>query len=281
MTFKPLVIGLGAAYLVLVHLLMGLRPEHVLLVSILVIACQAHPKGRAFVEDFLPFVLFAAIYDFLRIIPKSWAGPIHVEWPHRLESFLFGFHYLGQAMIPNDFFIQHHHPVLDVVTAVAYSLHMVVPLGLAFLLWRRQPELTRRFAWAFFVANIMAFVTYVALPVAPPWYVEQYGLAPANWSVASYAAGLVRFDQLIGMPYFQGVYSKSAWVFGAVPSMHAGFPLLNVLFARDGYRKALVPLILFMLTVWFAAVYLRHHYVIDLVAGVIYVTVAYVLVRKK
>jgi hypothetical protein len=274
-------LGLGAAYLLIVSSLMGLRLEHVLLVGFLVGLYKAHPKGKMFVTDFLPFALFGALYDLLRIYPKSWAGPIHVAWPYHLEMFLFGFTSNGVRIIPNDFFLTHHLAALDAVTAVTYSLHMVIPVGLSFLFWKQDRDLARQFSWAFFVANVMAFITYVALPVAPPWYVEQYGLTPANWSVPASAAGLVRFDQMIGIPYFQGVYSKSSWVFGAMPSMHAGFPFLNILFARKVYKKGLIPLVTFMLLVWFSAVYLRHHYIVDLIVGVIYVSVAYAVVSWK
>lgn len=269
----PLLVTAG--YLFCVQVFMGLRAEHLLLTGLLISLYYAHAKGRAFVTDLLPFAIFGGIYDFLRVIPKSWAGPIHVVWPYRLESFLFSFNFQGQRIIPNDYFIDQHHPALDVVTSMAYAFHMVVPLLLALLLWKKSRHLTRQFTWTFLLANLFAFVTYVLLPVAPPWYVQQYGLVPATWAVPSSAAGLTRFDQWIGIPYFQGMYSKSAWVFGAVPSMHAGFPFLNVLFARKVFRKGVVPFAVFMVLVWFSAVYLRHHYIIDLIAGVIYVLAAY------
>lgn len=267
-------------YLLLVHGSMGLRPEHPLLIVLILGCYYVHPKGRRFVLDFLPFAIFGALYDFLRIYPKAWAGPIHVVWPHQLEMTLFGFFVNGQKIIPNDFFRTHHHPLLDLISGIAYSLHMVVPLGFALFTWLKKDKgLARQFIQAFLLANLFAFVTYIALPVAPPWYVELYGFRPADWSVPSYAAGLLRFDALIGLPYFQGVYAKNAWVFGAIPSMHGGFPILVILFAHKIGRKGMIPLYGFMLLVWFSAVYLRHHYVIDLLAGVLYVMAAFLLVR--
>lgn len=262
-------------YLLLVHWSMGLRPEHPLLIVLILGCYYVHPKSRRFVLDFLPFVLFGALYDFLRIYPKSWAGPIQVVWPHRLELALFGFSSEGVKLIPSDFFRFHHHPLLDLITGLTYSLHMIVPLGFALTVWVKNEKLARQFIWAFFLVNLLAFVTYIALPVAPPWYIELYGFTPADWSTPSFAAGLVRFDQLIGTPYFQGVYAKNAWVFGAIPSMHGGFPLLVILFAHKILRKGLIPLYGFMILVWFSAVYLRHHYVIDLASGVLYVVATF------
>lgn len=262
---------LSALYFVLIHFAMGLRPEHLMLSGLILTCYFLHSTSRQWIFDFLPAALFGILYDFLRIIPKSWAGPIHVGWPHHLEALLFGFSYQGQKIIPNDFFLNHHTPFLDILTGIAYSLHIVVPMSFGFFAWLKNRIVARQFIWAFFVVNFLAFLTYIALPVAPPWYVQQYGFGPGNWSIPSSAAGLIHFDHLTGTSYFQNIYAKNAWVFGAIPSMHAGFPLLVVLFARKVFRKALMPFILYMILIWFSAVYLRHHYIIDLAAGALYV----------
>jgi hypothetical protein len=269
----PLV--LAAFYFFVIHWSMGLRPEHLLLAGFLLGCYFLHPRSREFVLDFLPLAFFGVIYDFLRIYPKAWAGPIHVAWPFRLERLLFGIPTEAGRVIPSFFLQQRHVAFLDILTGVVYSLHMVVPIGFAFYVWLKDRAHARRFNWVFFTLNVLAFVTYVALPVAPPWYVDAFGFRPGDWSLPPQAAGLAHFDALIGMPYFAGVYAKNSWVYGAIPSMHAGFPFVVVLFARKILSpQGWLPLVLFMLLVWFSAVYLGHHYVIDLIAGVLYVFVA-------
>jgi hypothetical protein len=280
----PLV--LAALYFFLIHWTMGLRPEHLLLAGFLVGCYLLHEKSRRFVLDFLPIAFFGVLYDFLRIYPKEWTGPIHVAWPYELERLFFGLPADGGRVIPSFFLQNHHIAFLDVVTGLAYSLHMIVPIGFAFYAWLKDRAFVLRFNRIFFIVNLLAFATYIALPVAPPWYVEAFGFRPGDWSVAPQPAGLVHFDALIGHPYFAQVYAKNAWVYGAIPSMHAGFPFLVVLFARRIFSpKGWVPLTLFMLLVWFSAVYLAHHYVIDLIAGVLYVFLAValhgLLCRKK
>jgi hypothetical protein len=272
---------LSGFYFLIVHWSMGLRPEHLLLITFILACYYIHPKSRRFMLDFLPFALFGALYDFLRIYPKSWAGPIHVVWPHRVEMVLFGFQYGSEKILPTDFFKMHHHAFFDLLTGFTYSLHMVVPVGFAFLAWLKKHAITRRFIWSFLLVNLFAFITYIALPVAPPWYVEQYGFAPGDWSIIGNAAGLIRFDQLLGVTYFQDIYAKNAWVFGAIPSMHAGYPLLVILYAHQIFKKWLIPLYSFMFLIWFSAVYLRHHYIIDLILGVLYVWAAFYLLNKR
>lgn len=278
MKIKPILLAL--LYLGLIHVGMGIRLEHLLVISLSLGCYYAHPKSRNFIITFFPFLLFAILYDLLRIIPKEWAGPIHVEGPHRLEQALFGFQWENQKILPTDFFKIHTVPILDGITAFAYSLHMVVPLLFAAFLWWKNPGRAENFAWTFLLANLFAFLTYIFLPVAPPWYVESYGFAPGDWSIPGEAAGLVHFDERIGFPYFQKIYAQAAWVYGAIPSMHAGFPALIVFFARKWMPRALPLLISFMLLVWFSAVYLRHHYIIDIVAGVLYALAAFYLTKR-
>lgn len=273
-------LALAGAYFLSIHWTMGLRPEHLLLAGFMVGCYFLHVKSRRFVLDFLPIAFFGILYDFLRVYPKAWAGPIHVVWPYELERILFGLPVGHERVIPSFVLQNHHVAFLDVVTGLAYSLHMVIPIGFAFYAWIRHREFARRFNWIFFTVNLLAFATYVALPVAPPWYIGIFGFKPGDWSVAPQAAGLAHFDALIGHGYFAGVYAKNAWVYGAIPSMHAGFPFLVVLFARKILGpKGLIPLVFFMLLVWFSAVYLAHHYVIDLIAGVLYVFVAILIYR--
>ena len=279
MKLKPLFFSAG--YLLLIHFIMGIRWEHIGLISLVLTAYYAHPLSRRLIVDILPFAFFGMLYDFLRILPKSWAGTIRVAGPYHLENKLFGFSFGGERIIPCDFFLTHTHPLLDLLTGLTYSLHVVVPIGFVLYALLKDREVGRRFAWTFFLANLFAFLTYVLLPVAPPWYVELYGFAPADWSIPGNAAGLIRFDHLIGIPYFQKVYAENAWVFGAIPSMHAGFPFLVVLFARKLLPRGWWLLFVFMLLVWFSAVYLRHHYIIDLLAGALYAWTAFRITRGK
>ncbi len=273
-------------YLTAVGLFLGLRMEHFVLSTILLLCYYGHPKTKAWISDFFPFALFGMLYDFLRVYPKEWAGTVHVVWPYELEKMLFGIPWDVGRITPNEFFRLHPSVFLDVFSGFFYSSHIAVPIAFALFLWIKHRNLGRRFIQAFFIVNMLAFVTYVALPVAPPWYVEIYGLVPANWNIPGCAAGLVRCDTLLGMPYFQSVYARNAWPFGAIPSMHCGYQVLNILYARRFPNKRLIWLFYgYLIGMVLSAVYLRHHYIIDLLAGAIYAFVTYHLVelwhRKK
>jgi membrane-associated phospholipid phosphatase len=90
------------------------------------------------------------------------------------------------------------------------------------------------------------------------------------------AAAALRWDALTGIPYFAGFYDRSADVFGAIPSLHASYPLLVFLYGRKlGSRWHDVSSFLFFLLVCFSAVYLQHHYVVDVLIGILYALLAW------
>jgi membrane-associated phospholipid phosphatase len=86
---------------------------------------------------------------------------------------------------------------------------------------------------------------------------------------------------MLGITYFQDMYQRGSAVFGALPSLHASYPLYGLLVT---FRRASLPSTLlqvgYALLMAFAAVYLEHHYVIDVLLGILYTLVAFGLIRR-
>ena len=144
----------------------------------------------------------------------------------------------------------------------------------AVYLFRRDYPALQRFTWSFLALNVAGFITYHLYPAAPPWYYHHYGCAVDLATHASEGPNLARVDAWLGIPYFAGMYGRSSDVFGAVPSLHVAYPLLLLI---DGFRRhrwlGRVLLVWFYLSMCFAAVYLDHHWVFDIVLGSLYAVV--------
>src|SRR5262249_33709070 len=112
------------------------------------------------------------------------------------------------------------------------------------------------------------FVTYHLYPAAPPWYFRKHG-SRVNLRAAPYeGTHLARVDQFLGYPYFKKFYARASDVFGAVPSLHCAYPLLMILERwRLHGRVGRSLLVLFYGSMCFSAVYLDHHWVIDVILG--------------
>ena len=274
-------LGGFAAYLVAMHFATGNRPEQFILVAAMLPLLVWSDATRRFFLGMLPFLLFGIVYDLMHITqPLFRYLHIHVEEPYRFDMMFFGIPTAGGRLTPNEFFRLHHWPVVDFFTGLAYIVFVYWSIGFgAYLaLFRRDEEgqrLLRRFGWTFLLMNVVGFATYYVYPAAPPWYVAQYGLGPANLDARSSMAGAARWDALTGIPYFASFYGRSADVFGAIPSLHVAYPLLTFLFGRE-LRKRWLDAASFglFLLVCFSAIYLDHHYVLDVLLGVLYTVVA-------
>ena len=124
-------------------------------------------------------------------------------------------------------------------------------------------------------------MTYHLYPAAPPWYFHQYGCVVDLAAPASAGPNLTRVDALLGVPYFAGVYGRASDVFGAVPSLHVAYPMLMIAVGWPVHRvlgRAL--LVLFFGWMCFSAIYLDHHWVVDVVAGASYALVVAFGVRR-
>lgn len=276
-------IGGFAAYLLAMRLAQGEnRPEQFLLLPLVVGLAVWSDATRRFYTGLLPFLLFGIVYDLMHLTqPLVRYLHVHVEEPYHFDRRFFGIATAGGILTPNEYFQQHNWPVADFFTGISYIVFVWWAIGFAayLALFRRDEagrRLLLRFGWTFLLMNVAGFVTYYVYPAAPPWYVADYGLGPANMDARSSVAGAGRFDALVGIPYFAGFYGRSADVFGAIPSLHVSYPLLTFLHGRElGKRWLDVASFGLFSLVCFAAVYLNHHYILDVLLGIAYTLVAW------
>lgn len=277
-------VQIGAALVVALlfyHLLNPLRAEHFALLALLGGLWLGGRQPREFVLVFVPIALFGAIYDTLRLFARSAVARVSIAPVRELELAIFGWNAGGTRVGPVELLRDVQIPALDVVGALWYSSHVATILVFGVYLWRSErrrvrtagSSLLHRFTWGFLLLNLLGFVVQVLYPVAPPWYVEQFGYVRPDAQIPGDPAGLARVDAIIGFEYFQGVYGRAAYVFGAMPSLHVAYPVWIALHAR--------PLVM-RLGAWFYAtmmaffaVYFTHHYVLDLVAGALLSTTVY------
>ncbi|HVK97971.1 MAG TPA: phosphatase PAP2 family protein, partial [Flavisolibacter sp.] len=131
----------------------------------------------------------------------------------------------------------------------------------------------------FIIVNIIGWLGYYFIPAAPPWYVAEYGFN-FNPHTPGHTAGLVRFDNFFGVKIFQSIYEKSSNVFAAMPSLHAAYTFIVVFFSYWlRMKKWLIVSSIAVIGIWFGAVYTSHHYVLDVIAGILAAILAVFIFR--
>jgi PAP2 superfamily len=245
----------------------SIEPEWVVL-ALLVIAI-AMGRGRTFVTDWAPFLLLFFAYEAMRgFASKTGFAPYDLSG---LERDLFG----GQIptiVLQHDFYRPGVVSWQDVVAMFFYFMHFPLPIVVGFFFWVQSREHYRRFVGALLLMCFIAFVTYLFFPSAPPWY--------------QFKGEVVKINNATVQALWQGKYFVSEIYtsfnpnqFAAFPSLHAAFPALAAAYAWKRYRALAVALIGWSLAVLVSIVYLGEHYVVDALAGYVYVAVAMVIVE--
>ncbi len=261
--------GMSAAYLLVSHLLIGFRPEQLVLVALCNGLYYWSATTRRLVTGFSVFIVYWVLYDYMKAFPNYRYRPVNIAGLYGLEKALFGIRVENTLLTPNEYWLTHGNAFLDVLSGLFYLCWIPVPLAFAaFLFWRNRRSFAY-FSLTFLVVNLLGFVVYYLFPAAPPWYVQAYGFG-FRPLVAGSTAGLAKFDAFFGITLFQTLYAKGSNVFAAMPSLHSAYPVV-VLYSglknRLGWVNA--PFALVTAGIWFAAVYTGHHYVLDVLAGIV------------
>ena len=256
--------GFSIGYLLLAAWLIGYKTDQLVLVILFNSLFYLSGVTRRFILGFTVFIVFWILFDSMKAFPNYRYNAVQIESIYRLEQRWFGIG--GQT--PNEYWLAHRTTFLDVLTGMCYLCWIPLPLAFAGYLFYRNKEWFFRYALSFLLVNLLGFVIYYVCPVAPPWYVHEYGFVfhphtPGN------VAGLGRFDSFVHAGVFSALYSKSSNVFAAMPSLHAAYPLTVFYFGMK-YRLGRINVFFaaIMVGIWFAAVYSGHHYVLDVLAGI-------------
>src|SRR5262249_53078010 len=124
-------------------------------------------------------------------------GSVSVELPYRVEVRLFG--WLGAGDAPAhawQAWMSAAEPgalreAVSIGAQLIYLSHMFVLPCVLFLLWRKRTRGAlncdgagcdgqarfARYVRAFTILHAIALLTYVAMPVAPPWWISLHGIA--------------------------------------------------------------------------------------------------------
>jgi PAP2 superfamily protein len=277
---ERVLIGFVAGYIALLSGLMiargvSLTPD-VLLIG-LGLAAVLLGRGRLFLRDWIPFIGLFFAYELMRGYADNFGAEVHVQDVLDLERWLF----LGH--VPTAVLQAALHPatgidLIAVVSTIFYFLHFPLPLAVAFFLWLRRRRVFYDFVAAMIVLSMAGFVTYLLLPVAPPWYAAEHGLLPGveylkrdGFAGLAALAGFRESDYLFSYAF----YSINPNEVAAFPSLHAGYPFLAFLFARRTFGRIGWVMLAYSAAVWFSIVYLADHYVVDIIGGVAYAAAAY------
>ncbi|MBC7386668.1 MAG: phosphatase PAP2 family protein [Cryobacterium sp.] len=271
----------------------GLHADHFVIGLVIIALSSLGTAAGKLLRFLFPVFLTGILYDSMRYYSSYIRADIHVAFPYEFDKKFFGIATSNGVLTPNEFWQLHTSAILDFITGFFYLSFIAFYVFMSgyhalFLPARAKDPVQRRAAerigpyvtWGFFWLNMLGYSTYYWFPAAPPWYVADHGLGPALMDTMASPAGAARFDHLLGTHFFTGMYGRSADVFGAIPSLHVAYPLLATLFAFQ--VKSLRTFgVIFYVIMCFSAVYLNHHYVIDILWGSAYAVLIFTIMNAR
>jgi hypothetical protein len=239
---------------------------------ILLVPALALGAGRAYVRDFLPFIALILLYEEAR-------GVAHSLHPHPFyEPMLTIDRWIGGGVVPTirlQGWLWHGHlEWYDHALSLLDRLHFIVPPTLLLLIWLERRDVFYRCATTLLAVSFAGALTFLVFPAAPPWLASKHGLIP----------------HVARIGYIEGgnspVGTSKSWIeahllgnpVAAVPSLHAAYALLVLLFAYAWRGRIGLWAAPYTAGMWFTVVYLGDHYVYDIVVGAAYAWGAWIAV---
>jgi len=221
-----------------------------------------------------PLLFWYLLYTFAPYLPDSLKPTINVHLAH-VEQTMFN-------ALPHKLMTALHSPALDIVAAIPYTIHIFWPIGFSTWCFRNKRETFLSYLNVFGLVSFVAVLTELVYPCAPPWYLEKYGYAPASYDLPGDPGGLTRLDEYWQTNFYKSTFGNNPVVFGAFPSLHVAWPtILNLFLLFGGVTSSRTKKLLhcgYLGLVVFSVLYLHHHYLVDVLGGMLYALVAYFVV---
>jgi hypothetical protein len=258
----------SVAYVLLSCVVIGYKVDQLVLIGLFNLAFYASAITRKFIVGFTIFVGYWIIFDYMKAFPNYNYAPVHIADLYNTEKHLFGINIGGKLLTPNEYWRFNGSTGLDIMAGIFYLCWIPVPMGFAIYMFFKNRRQFLLFLLTFVLVNFVGFVVYYTFPAAPPWYVQYHGFnfiahTPGN------TAGLARFDAYFNVSVFKSIYSKGSNVFAAMPSLHSAYPIIVLYYGiknKLGWVNVLFATV--TMGIWFSAVYLSHHYILDVLAGI-------------
>ena len=161
----------------------------------------------------------------------------------------------------------------DYVFAIFHSSLFFIPILFpVILILRKGAERMKRATVALTLISLAGYATYVLFPLTPPWMASLENMIPHVERITIRALGELAPGGIIS------AFSPSPR--GAMPSLHAGVPILVLMIAFREFRWKALWFTIIVAGICFEISYGAEHYIVDIVAGLVYAVACYLVVYK-
>ena len=211
------------------------------------------------VRDWFPFLLLSACYYSL------YTNLVLRVNPHTADAFLSK---IDAAILGNQpsFLLE---PLIrpwltDFLDLVYFSHIIFFPVVALYFYLKRQEKMFRRLMMGYLTLFLMGIASYILVPAK----------GPEAFFAGQYTRDLNGHALVQSVDY---IFRVGHVAFDCFPSLHVGIPLLLAFYLRDYRKKLFIPVLIYVAFMCLATIYLRFHYLIDVIAAFAYAPAAYFL----
>lgn len=150
----------------------------------------------------------------------------------------------------------------DLFNLVYFSYVFSLPLVAIYFYTARTKSTFRRVMMGYLTLMLMGISSYLLVPA----------IGPGSFFAGHFTRDLSGHAVSRSVEY---IISNGRVAYDCFPSLHVGIPLLLSLYLRDYCRKLFIPALFYVVLMCFATIYLRYHYLVDVLAAFVYAPVAY------
>jgi membrane-associated phospholipid phosphatase len=230
--------------------------------------------ARGVVLDWLPLMAALLLYDLSEGVRQLVGIRPHVL-PQLDADRLLGGPTVPTVALQRALYVRGHPHWYDYATFAVYLSHFFVTLLVAVALWRFAHHRFGRFRTLVVALATAGFVTYVLFPAVPPWLAAYHDYLPPV------ARTVGEMWQHVGLSPASALFETQTAFYNevaALPSLHAAYPILLLLFFWGAGIWVRLGLAGYALAMAFTLVYTGEHYVSDILVGWAYAAVTFAAV---
>jgi membrane-associated phospholipid phosphatase len=208
------------------------------------------------VHDWFPFFLLSACYYalytnlMLRFNPHTADAVLS-----KIDATLLG----NQASILLEPWV---NPWLtDFLCLIYFSYVFTLPGVALYFYLVKEGKIFRRVMMGYLTLMLLGIASYILVPA----------IGPESFFAGQYTRELNGHALIRGVDYVMRVGRVG---YDCFPSLHVGIPLLLSFYLRDYRKKLFIPALVYVALMCCATIYLRYHYVVDVLAAFIYAPIA-------
>lgn len=214
------------------------------------------PLARIF-RDWCPFILLSACYFAL------FSNLMFRVNPHTADAVLSRFDAAIVGNQPSFVLEKWITPgATDFFNFIYFSYVFSLPVVAIYFYVKREKAVFRRVMMGYLTLMLMGIIGYLCVPA----------IGPGSYFADRYAHDLSGHALSRGVDF---IISNGRVAYDCFPSLHVGIPLLLCFYLRDYLRRLFIPGLFYVLTMSVTVIYLRYHYLADVLAAYVFAPTAY------